>query len=306
MTDLETRLRDHFDERTRDLPDTGPGLGAITLTTHSNRSSSGRRALALAAASVIVVAAVGALVVLGNRDTDPVASPDPINVEDSTSGVSDSPPLQPVETLPNTPDVSETPVTVAAAGPVDWYRFAPDLDLAWFLDPRSTGDISMFCWRTTAVIEPQCFVDPLGATIVPLVVPVAGGQTVVLAGGDPNDPTVTITLDDGTTLEARQEFDDTIDWGAARFEVPPDRTITTVGPTAVTEPQTIENYIPPILLDFVGLELADFEEQVAGLGFVTRVVEEDGEGLDITFDVESDRINVAVDDGIVTELRPVG
>ena len=306
MTDLEERLRDHFDERTRNLPDSGPGLDVVALTTGSNQVDSGRRPIALAAATVLVVTAVGGLVVLGLRDGESISSPDSSTSTDDRSTATGSSALQPVETLPETPDVSETPVTVAAAEPVDWYRFAPDLDIAWYLDPQARADISMFCWRTTAVLEPQCFVDPLGASITPLVVPVAGGQTVVLAGGDRNGPTLTVTLDDGSALRARQAFDDTLDWGVARFEVPPGRTITSADGIAVTPPQTVDSYVPPILLDFVGLRLADFEEQAAAFGFDTRVAKQDGQELRVTADRKIDRINVAVDDGIVTEILPVG
>ncbi len=239
MTDIESKLRNHFNERTRGLPDAGPGPDVLSPIPNSNSSTSGRRSIALLAASALVIVAVGALVLLGNRSSDSVSGPDPSNTTDGASRDGETPALQPIETLPSTPDVSETPATVAAAEPIDWYRFAPDLDIAWYLDPQAQSDISMFCWRTTAVVEPQCYVDPLGATIVPLVVPVAGGQTVVLAGGDPANPTLTVTLDDGTTLESPQDFDEIIDWGAARFELPPERVITSVEGVVVDPPQTI-------------------------------------------------------------------
>lgn len=306
MTDLETTLREHFDLRTVDLPTVGPGLDTVALSPGSTKPSSGLRSFALVAATVLIAVALGVLAIAGKRDAESVASPDATGPATSAAAARGPAALEPVETLPRTPDVSDTPATVAATQPVDWYRFAPDLDIAWYLDPRAQADISMFCWRTPATVEPQCFVDPLGATIVPLVVPVAGGQTVVLAGGDPSTPMLTVTFDDGTELEAPQDFDETIDWGVARFVVPPGRVITSVGGSTVIPPQTLGRYVPPILLGLIGLDLVDFEEQASGFGFETRVAQADGQATADSADYRTDRVNVVTSGGVVTDILPVG
>lgn len=228
---LEDRLREHFDRRTRGLPQHGPGLDVSTTPGHSSvtttRSPWATGLMAVAAVAALVAA--GAVVLQRAPDSDseivsatvpsgPITAPI-TGPGDASVGV-----LEPVETLPESGDVSDTPVTVAATAPVDWYRFAPDLDVSWYLDPSGT-EPSMFCWRTPAVDAPQCSVDAIGSVVVPLVVPTAGGQTLVLGGSPQPDGELAIELDDGTTLSAPQIADDVIDWGVARFAVPADRRI---------------------------------------------------------------------------------
>jgi hypothetical protein len=87
----------------------------------------------------------------------------------------------------------------------------------------------MFCWRTPVEPDGICSVDAIGQVVVPLVVPSGGNQTLVLAGGDRSNPVLEITLDDGSTLSAPQDFDDLLDWGVARFDVPSGRSVVLVG-----------------------------------------------------------------------------
>lgn len=49
-----------------------------------------------------------------------------------------------------------------------------------------------------------------------------------------------------------------------------------------------------------GLPLDQFKEEAAKLGFRTRVIEEDGEHFVVTCDYDINRVNVAVNGGIVT------
>lgn len=219
---LEHDLRHHFDHQTSHLPVSGPGVpitGPIrsVMVTDSPRRST----FMLVAAASIVVLAVGGLFVLTGRSGDGDVS------TSDTGPAAEGSVLEPVTTLPDSADVSSAPVTVAADEPTDWYRVAPDLDIAWFQSLDGTSP-SMFCWRTPIAPAGVCTIDAVGGVVVPLVVPTAGGQTLVLAGGDRTNPTLEITLDDGSSSAGPQDFDDTIDWGVARFAFPADRSIVLV------------------------------------------------------------------------------
>lgn len=219
---LEHELRHHFDQQTSHLPVSGPGVpitGSIrsVMVTDSPRRS---RFMLAAAASIVVLAVGGLFLVAGRSGGGGVSTSD-------TGSAAEGSVLEPVATLPDSADVSSAPVTVAADEPTDWYRVAPDLDIAWFQSPDGTSP-SMFCWRTPIAPDGVCTIDAVGTVVVPLVVPTAGGQTLVLAGGDRANPTLEITLDDGSTSAASQDFDDTIDWGVARFALPADRSIVLV------------------------------------------------------------------------------
>ena len=303
MSDLETRLHDHFAERTRDLPIAGPGLNSPAPSTSGATHRPRYGAIALIAAASIAVLGLGGLFLLDRDDGDTVSTAETGPTPPSSPPEAEADALAPVETLPDSGDVSESPVTVFAAAPIDWYRMAPDLDISWYSDDAGP---SMFCWRTPAVTEPQCSVDPLGGSVLPLVVPVAGGQTLVLAGVDRADPVVTVKLQDGTEIRTAAEVDDILDLGVARLVLDPSNSIVSVGGLPVAEPIALENYIPAFLSDFVGLDLADFTEQAAGFGFTVRVIREDGESLDVLADFDPNRINVATVDGKVAELFPVG
>ena len=310
MSDLETRLRDHFADRTDDLPTTGPGLDASGPVTAGALRGPRYGAIALIAAASIALLGLGGLFLSGRDDRRSLSTAEtgPSSVEPGPATTTSplgpsSDELQPVETLPDSGDVSETPVTAFATEPIDWYRMAPDLDISWYSDDAGP---SMFCWRTPAVTEPQCSVDPLAGSVLPLVVPTAGGQTLVLAGVDRADPVVTVNLEDGTETRTAVEVDDILDMGVVRLVLVRPNSIVSVGGLPVAEPIALEDYIPAFLSDFVGLDLADFSEQAAGFGFTTRVIREDGESLRVTADRRGDRINVATVDGKVTELFPVG
>lgn len=223
MTDqLEHELRHHFDRQTAHLPLSGPGVpipGSIRPTAVAGPSR--RNTFMLVAAASMILLVVGGLVVLAGRSGGRGVS------TSDTGPAGERSVLEPVVTLPDSADVSSAPVTVAADEPTDWYRVAPDLDVAWFqsLDGASP---SIFCWRTPVAPDGVCTIDAVGTVVVPLVVPAAGGQTLVLAGGDRANPTLEITLDDGSTSAASQDFDDIIDWGVARFALPADRSIVLV------------------------------------------------------------------------------
>jgi hypothetical protein len=57
---------------------------------------------------------------------------------------------------------------------------------------------------------------------------------------------------------------------------------------------------------FVGLTLEEFIGAAEELGANVRVVVEDGVDLVVTDDYRTDRVNVAVDGGIVTQIIGVG
>ncbi|MGD9704007.1 MAG: hypothetical protein AB7Q42_20445 [Acidimicrobiia bacterium] len=57
---------------------------------------------------------------------------------------------------------------------------------------------------------------------------------------------------------------------------------------------------------WVGLPLAEVEQLAKEIGLTVRVVSEDGQDLAVTDDLRTDRVNLAVEAGIVTEVRSIG
>ncbi len=236
---LEDRLRLHYDERTRDIPEHGPGLddGAV-LRMHSGPSE--RRPNRAARVS-LVIGSVAAATVLGfvlinspNSGQQGVGSAGP-----NSPSVSSSLPLQalaPVETLPQSTDLSDTPSTAAASMAVDWYRLQPDLDVAWYQEPSGQSP-TMLCWRTPAGSE--CLPDDFPGAL-PLIVPTGGGQTLVVTGGITDTRTLDVQLTSGAVLSAPLEIDETISWGVARYQLPDGESITTVGNASVTAGEAVD------------------------------------------------------------------
>jgi hypothetical protein len=96
----------------------------------------------------------------------------------------------------------------------------------------------------------------------------------------------------------------------------PVETAPTVTPD-VPKDQTPDNSVPedalePPLFDIallepsIGTSLADFTASAESLGATVRVVEQDGESLPGTMDFLPNRVDVAVDGGVVTRIVDVG
>lgn len=151
---LEDRLRRHYDERTNDLPTRGPGLldasalivQPTALTHRPNRAAR----ISLLVGSIAAATIVGFVIVDQSSTGQPsTASVEPTQLSVSTSTDPGIQVIGPSETLPDTGDLSATPVTVAGDSPSDWYRVQPDLDIAWYQD--ASGDLpATLCWRTPA------------------------------------------------------------------------------------------------------------------------------------------------------------
>jgi len=56
----------------------------------------------------------------------------------------------------------------------------------------------------------------------------------------------------------------------------------------------------------IGLDVDEAERVAADAGWVLRVARLDGEDLALTMDFRTDRVNVAVEDDIVTEVLSIG
>lgn len=61
-----------------------------------------------------------------------------------------------------------------------------------------------------------------------------------------------------------------------------------------------------LLEKLVGLSIDEFTDEALASGFATRIVTEDGESLAVTMDYRTDRVNVAVDGGIVVKVESIG
>lgn len=219
-TDLETRLTEHFDAATRHLPNRGPGLPdaadvVLTFEGEQRMGPPSRRGMWVAMAAAAAVLLVGGLVVARNRvgdDTD-------VDLAASSDGSATSPQdptidgLQPVATMPDGDDLVESLVTVVGSEPLKYVRIAPDLDIA-VIQESGLDARALLCWRTP--VQSDCRLDD-GET---LIVPTAGGQTLVVGGTG----VTMVQLDDGTGLEApvvvaRPESDPATP-GVARFVLP--------------------------------------------------------------------------------------
>lgn len=216
---IEDRLRRHYDDRTRHLPLQGSGVPPASQDVELVRRRTPKlrrpRLVALVGASAAVVLA-GSVLILRSGDqggemSGGAASAAPADTADEV--------LEPAESLPDSDDVVDVPVTVVAARPSDWFRIAPDVDVAWYA-PSDDG-ASMFCWRTPEVFD--CAEDGDASTL-PVVAATAGNQTVVIGGG-PGDE-AHVGLDDDGAFSAPVVVDqDVIELGVARFELPAGATV---------------------------------------------------------------------------------
>lgn len=118
-----------------------------------------RRAVALvavrAAAVVLILgAAVGVawLAIRGPSASAPASSPTDIPASMTTVAAGTTQTTMAFESLPDLPDLSPTPVTVAGTAPTLWYRLVPELDVSWY---RSGSDDSQLCFRTAAAVQCQ-------------------------------------------------------------------------------------------------------------------------------------------------------
>lgn len=249
--ELEDRLRMMYADRTAEMSPAGPGLSQISIRPASelpSRTSMRLRiGIVLGAAAAIAVPAIVAVTRDSDR-TDTATAP-PVETATEIPTETTGPQLTPAETLPDAPD-DQVPITVATSGPTDWYRIAPDLEIAWFSDESDAP--SQFCWHTP--VDQQC-VDDVG--IVPVrLLPTAGGQTLVLLWGDAAVPLTMVTFDDGNSVTLPVEVDDQISVGVARLLVPDGRTIVLGPPPSIPgstlEPDTTADAVQTIPLLAIG------------------------------------------------------
>jgi hypothetical protein len=236
MITLEERLRAHYAERTAMVPDRGPGLDAPRSLSSFDvdndlRASRWRMAIIGSAAAAMIV---GLVLVAGFRSGDDAPAP-----AASGPAAADQGALAPAVTLAEAGDLTDVPVTVLSAAPTEWYRLAPDLDVAWYQD-QVDGGVSMVCWRSPVGSDCQADNSRPGESV--FVVPSGGGQTlVVMIAGDTRSEALDVVLDDGAVLESRIEWDDAINWGVARYAIPDGAVIARVGESAAVPSDTISD-----------------------------------------------------------------
>jgi hypothetical protein len=250
---LEDRLRSHYDARTRDLPEHGPGLddsGVITLASWSDTSRSNRTArLAMMIGSVAAAVVIG-LVLVNRPANDPaIGSSETSLPAGSTPGTVDA--VVAVETVPESVgiaatsvpalppavDLIEAPITIPAGSALSYWRWLPDLDIS---ERQTSEGGTELCWRTPAgtgciddsFISPSVGVIPTegGAiflarpALIKITPPPADPNAPKFALG-PNPTTVTVTLSDGSTVTAEINYGDQFGVGYARLQLPTDVTV---------------------------------------------------------------------------------
>ena len=229
--DLEDRLRRHYAERTAGIPTQGPGLDAATLRTIQRRSTSNRLArVSLAAGAAAAVIVIGVVVFDRSGSHSPVIGDGPHSAPRNTLA-SPATNLEPVEALPVTDDIVDTPMKVTSPAPLQWYRLQPDLDVAW-----RDGAV---CWRTP--VDSDCANDTFPGAL-PLTVPTAGGQTLVVLRGPSGTTSFDIRLTSGAVVTSPLQFDLQLNWGVARYRLPVGESITEI---AVDDETTDDPSQPP-------------------------------------------------------------
>ena len=172
-----------------------------------------------AAAAMIV----GLALVAGFRSGDDEPAP----AASGPAAGSDQSALAPAVTLAETVDLTDVPVTAVSAAPAEWYRLAPDLDVAWYQDQVDGARLD----GVLAVpVGSDCQADNSRPGESVFVVPTGGAQTlVVMIAGDSRRQILDVVLDDGAVLVSPIEWDDTINWGVARYAIPDGAVIDRVG-----------------------------------------------------------------------------
>jgi len=162
-----------------------------------------------------VIGGVGLAALNAREPQSPASGESSVLGSNETQPTLDATEVEPVETLPDFDDLSDTPVTVAGTAPTDWYRLQPDLDVAWY----SRNTVSSLCFRTPRGMscQPDRF-RPIEFGGEPIVVGTGGDQVLVVTLDERDD--ITVELSDGTFLSAAVERDDQISWGVARLELP--------------------------------------------------------------------------------------
>lgn len=64
--------------------------------------------------------------------------------------------------------------------------------------------------------------------------------------------------------------------------------------------------IPDDALELVGLSEEDFVRDAEARGYIVRVYDRDGESSSVDLDFRPNRLNISVNDGIVTEIYQTG
>lgn len=240
---LEDRLRHHYDERTREIPGHGPGLEDGAALLRINPGPPEPRPHRVARVS-LVIGSVAAAIVLGlvliNRPTTEQEGVGSVSPVSSSSPTSTSPGIEilgPSETLPDTGDVTGTPVTVAGDSPTSWYRLEPDLDIAWYQEPSGQSP-AMLCWRTPVGSDCSPGDDPQGQ--FPLIVPTAGDMTIVVTSGGSDGQQLDAQLTSGELLSEPLVVDDITSWGVARYRVPAGESIAAIGNASVQPSEAVD------------------------------------------------------------------
>lgn len=232
---LEDRLRHHYDERTREIPEHGPGLddGAVLSINLQRAEPRQHRAARVS----LVIGSVAAATVLGfvliNRPTTEQSGVGSVGPTSSSSPTSTSPGIVVLgasEILPDTGDLTDTPVTVAGNSPTDWYRVQLDLDIAWYQEASGQSP-AMLCWRTPVGSNCSPADDPKGQ--FPLIVSTAGGMAIVVTSGGTEGEQLDVQLTNGEFLSEPLVVDEVTGWGVARYQIPAGESITAVGNASV-------------------------------------------------------------------------
>jgi len=236
---LEDRLRRHYDERTRNLPQQGPGLEDGTLLTRAPVSVEPRPNRPLRIAVVLGTAAAALVIglVVVNRHDDTRTSTSSTATPSSEDTTTSEPLSIPGSTLPPAVDLVQVPVTVMAGSPLSYWRWLPDLDIA---ERQTAQGGTELCWRTPA--GTGCLDDSFASPQVGII-PTDGGAillarpAIIAIEPPPTDPsapkfelgpnptTVTATMSDGSTQTAQLTYGEEFGVGYTRIQLPEDLSV---------------------------------------------------------------------------------
>jgi hypothetical protein len=215
---LEDRLRQHYAERARDVSDQGPGLASTATMTWFVKPTRSRGSRVVFGLSFAAAAALIGFVKLNRAEPSGVAA--------------DRPPGITGRVLPPYVDPDIAQLTSSDGRPLRYWRWFPDLEFA----ERSLGDAGTeFCWRTPTGSDcvddtfnsPDVGIIPTDQAVIflarPAILPITPPPT------DPMKPklkmgppakVVTVTLSDGTVVQARVFYRRDYGVGYARLPLP--------------------------------------------------------------------------------------
>lgn len=131
--------------------------------------------------------------------------------------------------------------------------------------------------------------------------------TVASCGSCPIDEVIarqtTTSIEQAVSTTTQHDPIETTDPGSPPA---PEQTISASQAMAEERAEDFSDEVPTEILELVGMDFETFTGEIQALGYIVRVVEQDGEGVMVDAAYRSNRMNVGVEGCTVTEVRSAG